>query len=46
MTGIYMEGYDCFCGQMGTPAKDTTKLPLSAMRTLCSWWLLTTAGDG
>ncbi len=34
MIGMYTEGYDCIFGQMGTPAKDTTKLPMSTIRTL------------
>ena len=29
-----MDGYACIFGQMGTPAKDVTKLPMPTERTL------------
>ena len=34
MIGMNMDGYACIFGQMGTPAKDVTKLPMPTERTL------------
>ena len=46
-----MDGYACIFGQMGTPAKDVTKLPMPTERTLglggrCAQPAMVWAGSG